>query len=118
MSAQTIGLIEVKNLKAADSQKIFNLINSQGSPLKAVEILSARPKWNKIIESPSAEVKELVKDLYQTQIGITPDTVVRWDLAATFLRRIKPNFIFKNFSDFLSHMFDKPTKCKSFYFVI
>lgn len=98
MSAQTIGLIEVKNLKAANSQKIFNLINSQGSPLKAVEILSARPKWNKIIESPSAEVKELVRELYQTQIGITPDTVVRWDLAATLLRRIKPNFIFKNFS--------------------
>lgn len=97
-STQTIGLIEVKNLKPADSQKIFNLINSQGSPLKAVEILSARPKWNLKIESPAGEVKQLVEELYRTQMGITPESVVRWDLAATFLRRIQDdNFIFKKF---------------------
>ncbi len=98
LSTQTIGLIEVKNLKAADSQKIFNLINSKGSPLKPVEILSARPKWNIAIESPSSEVKDLVTKLYKEQMDIIPDGVVRWDLAATFLRRLPDNFIFKNFT--------------------
>lgn len=98
-STQTIGLIEVKNLRPSDSQKIFNLINSQGSPLKAVEILSARPKWNLKIESPCAEVKQLVQELYRTQMDIIPDGVVRWDMAATFLRRLpKDNFVFKTFS--------------------
>ena len=98
LSTQTIGLIEVKNLTPADSQKIFNLINSKGSPLKAVEILSARPKWNISIESPTGEVKELVTKLYKEQMDIVPEGVVRWDLAATFLRRFPDNFIFKNFS--------------------
>ena len=98
MNDQKIGIIEVKNLKAADSQKIFNLINSKGSPLKAVEILSARPKWNKMIVSPNAAVTDLVNRLYKSQMGITPEGVVRWDMAATFLRRISPNFIFKDFS--------------------
>lgn len=99
LSTQTIGLIEVKNLQPADSQKIFNLINSQGSPLKAVEILSARPKWNIRIDSPCGEVKQLVQELYRTQMDIVPEGVVRWDLAATFLRRLpKDNFVFKQFS--------------------
>lgn len=98
-STQTIGLIEVKNLQPSDSQKIFNLINSQGSPLKAVEILSARPKWNLKIESPCGEVKQLVQDLYRTQMDIVPEGVVRWDMAATFLRRLpEDNFIFKKFT--------------------
>lgn len=61
-STQTIGLIEVKNLKPADSQKIFNLINSQGSPLKAVEILSARPKWDLKIESPAGRLSNWWKN--------------------------------------------------------
>lgn len=98
LSIQTIGLIEVKNLKSTDSQKIFNLINSKGSPLKAVEILSARPRWNVKIESPSMEVKELVNSLYRERMGIVPEDVVRWDLAATFLRRINDDFIIKDFS--------------------
>lgn len=98
LSTQTIGLIEVKNLKPADSQKIFNLINSKGSPLKAVEILSARPKWNLPIESPSGELKALVTKLYKEQMDIIPEGVVRWDMAATFLKRFGENFIFKSFS--------------------
>lgn len=107
-STQTIGLIEVKNLKPADSQKIFNLINSQGSPLKAVEILSARPKWNLKIDSPSGEVKQLVQDLYRTQMDIVPEGVVRWDMAATFLRRIQgENFVFKKFDPASTSDFEK-----------
>lgn len=105
---QTIGLIEVKNLRPADSQKIFNLINSQGSPLKAVEILSARPKWNLKIDSPSGEVKQLVQELYRTQMDIVPESVVRWDMAATFLRRIQgENFVFKKFDPASTSDFEK-----------
>ena len=99
LSSQFIGLIEVKNLAPADSQKIFNLINSQGTPLKAVEILSARPKWNQKIQNPNAVVVECVKKLYKEQMGITPDGVVRWDMAATFIRRLDKNLIFKDFSN-------------------
>lgn len=107
-STQTIGLIEVKNLKPADSQKIFNLINSQGSPLKAVEILSARPKWNLKIDSPSGEVKQLVLDLYRTQMDIVPEGVVRWDMAATFLRRLpEDNFMFRKFDPLSTSDFEK-----------
>lgn len=46
-----IGLIEVKNLSSVDSQKIFNIINSKGTTLSAVEILSAKPSWNIIIDN-------------------------------------------------------------------
>ncbi len=107
-STQTIGLIEVKNLKPADSQKIFNLINSQGSPLKAVEILSARPKWNLKIESPAGEVKLLVQELYRTQMDIAPEGVVRWDMAATFLRRLpEDNFLFRKFDPLSTSDFEK-----------
>lgn len=41
LTNNTIGVIAVKNVKASDAQKIFNIINSQGEKLTAVEILSA-----------------------------------------------------------------------------
>ena len=107
LSIQTIGLIEVKDLKSTDSQKIFNLINTKGSPLKAVEILSARPRWNVRIETPTSEVKDLVNTLYRERMGISPENVVRWDLAATFLRRINDSLLFKEFST-------KPDKSSDF----
>ena len=96
---QTIGLIEVQNLKPTDSQKIFNLINSKGTPLKAVEILSASPRWNVALQNVLDNVKVDVRDLYQRRMGIIPGDVVRWDIGATFLKRInKCPFIFKDFS--------------------
>ncbi|MBQ7590858.1 MAG: DUF262 domain-containing protein [Verrucomicrobia bacterium] len=99
-TGRTIGLIEVKDLKSTDSQKIFNLINSKGTPLKAVEILSASPKWNRSIENVVDDVRDDVKDLYQKRMGIVPGDVVRWDVGATFLKRInKYPFIFKDFSN-------------------
>ncbi len=48
-----IGLIELKNIRTTDSQKIFNIINSKGTKLNAVEILSAKPSWNIQIKQPS-----------------------------------------------------------------
>lgn len=101
-----IGLIEVKNINTADGQKIFNIINSEGTQLTAVEILSAKPNWNRIIKSPNAELVQESKELYQS-INIKSDEIVRWDVPATLIPRLKSSsFIFKDFSDNKSS-FDK-----------
>lgn len=100
LSDSKIGVIEVKDMKSSDYQKIFSLINSQGAPLKAIEILSSKPKWNIIVKNPSAGTQVAVNTLYK-EIGIVPDNVVRWDLPATFLRRIEDNFILSNKIEFV-----------------
>ncbi len=93
-----IGVIEVKNLTPSDSQKIFNIINSEGEKLTAVEILSAKPHWNIIIDNPSQSAIDATKELYK-RIGTVQSDVVRWDLPATFLKRIGKNIVIKQFSD-------------------
>ena len=98
LSTSKIGMIEVKNLSPSDSQKIFNIINSEGEKLTSVEILSAKPHWNIPIENPSQTTVDYVKDLY-SRIGTVQDTVVRWDMPATFIKRIGKNYILKELSD-------------------
>ena len=98
LSSCKIGMIEVKNLTPADSQKIFEIINSSGEKLTAVEILSAKPLWNVPIERPSDDTVRAVKDMY-ARINIQQDTVVKWDMAATFVRRLGDNFIIRKFND-------------------
>ncbi|MHC5202163.1 DUF262 domain-containing protein [Myroides sp. LJL119] len=94
-----IGLIEVKDLKSTDSQKIFNIINSKGTTLTAVEILSAKPSWNRIIKNPTEKQKTAITNLYNS-IGVKNDDVVKWDLAGTILGRLDyVDFFFKSFSD-------------------
>lgn len=93
-----IGVIEVKNLTPSDSQKIFNIINSEGEKLTAVEILSAKPHWNIIVDNPSQYAIEATKELYK-RIGTVQSDVVRWDLPATFIKRIGKNVAIKQFSD-------------------
>lgn len=93
-----IGVIEVKNLNPSDSQKIFNIINSEGEKLTAVEILSAKPHWNIIVDNPSQYAVDATKELYK-RIGTIQTDVVRWDLPATFLKRIGKNIAIKQFSD-------------------
>lgn len=94
-----IGLIEVKDLKSTDSQKIFNIINSKGTTLTAVEILSAKPSWNRIINSPTQKQKDATKLLY-SKIDVKNDNVVKWDLAATIIDRLEnKDFFFKPFSE-------------------
>lgn len=100
LSDSKIGVIEVKDMKSSDYQKIFSLINSQGAPLKAIEILSSKPKWNIVIKNPSQETLTAVAALYK-EIGITPENVVRWDLPATFLKRINENSILSNRVEFV-----------------
>lgn len=93
-----IGVIEVKNLTPSDSQKIFNIINSEGEKLTAVEILSAKPHWNIIVDNPSQYAIDATRELYK-RIGTVQSDVVRWDLPATFLKRIGKNVAIKQFSD-------------------
>lgn len=98
LSSSKIGMIEVKNLSPSDSQKIFNIINSEGEKLTAVEILSAKPNWNIPVENANTKMVEAVKELYK-RIGTNIDDVVRWDLPATIIRRFNKNIITKNFTD-------------------
>ncbi len=104
-----IGMIEVKNLSPSDSQKIFNIINSEGEKLTAVEILSAKPHWNLVVDNPSQAAVDATKELYK-KIGVVQSDIVRWDIPATFLRRIGKNFILKQFSDSKSD-FEKELTC-------
>lgn len=93
-----IGLIEVKNLKSVDSQKIFNIINSEGTKLSAVEILSAKPSWNVKINNPTNQQSDSVKKLYET-INVVNSDIVKWDLPATLIPRMdSTDFLFKNFN--------------------
>ncbi len=97
MSVCKIGLIEVKGFKPADSQKIFNIINSEGVKLTAVEILSAKSYWNKKINNPTNEMFVSASDLY-SNMGIRINDVYRWDVPATLLGRLGENVVFKQLS--------------------
>lgn len=83
----TIGLIEVNDISATDSQKIFNIINSKGTALTAVEVLSAKPSWNLPVKNPTGAQIDAKNSLYKG-IGINYDGIVKWDLPATFLKRL------------------------------
>lgn len=94
-----IGLIEVKNLSSVDSQKIFNIINSKGTKLSAVEILSAKPSWNIVIDNLNSSQVAAVEQLYK-QINVPNTDIVKWDLPATLLSRLDySQFFFKRFSE-------------------
>ncbi|MDB4590701.1 DUF262 domain-containing protein [Flavobacteriaceae bacterium] len=87
----TIGIIQTENISATDSQMIFKLINDEGTPLTAVEILSAKPTWNILVKNPSDKLKNATKSLY-TVIDVPIDEefkVVRWDYPATLYDRIE-----------------------------
>lgn len=92
-----IGLIEVKGFKPADSQKIFNIINSEGVKLTAAEILSAKTYWNNIITNPSQEMFDAAEELYKN-MNIKISEVYRWDIPATLLSRMGDNVVFKTLS--------------------
>lgn len=98
LATNEIGVIEVNDMKSYDYQKIFNLINTQGSDLKAVEILSAKPKWNLKINNPTADFEVEARKLYRI-LGTSPEYYVKWDLPATFIDRLGNNFFFKDYSD-------------------
>ena len=109
LSNSKIGMIEVKNLSPSDSQKIFNIINSEGEKLTAVEILSAKPHWNIQVDHPSQATVNAIKKLY-TKIGTVQTDVVRWDLPATLLDRLGKNIVMKQFTDSKTD-FEKELTC-------
>ena len=95
-----IGIIRLTNATPLDAQNIFSRINRGGTQLKAEELLSAKPYWNKTVNMVDQPVVERIKEMY-SNLGIpTPDSIVRWDIAATFISRIKDdNLIFDTYED-------------------
>lgn len=87
LSNSKIGIIEVKEIAFSDSQKIFNIINTKGEKLSAVEVLSAKPSWNTKIELVTDKTKDCVQALYK-RLGIISNEMVKWDLPAVLLSRI------------------------------
>lgn len=87
-----IGYLLLDNSDNRDAQKIFELINSSGTKLEAVEILSAKPTWNVKVEKVSDEVSDGIKKLYD-HLGVTQQDIVKWDIAATSIKRINFDYI-------------------------
>ena len=93
ISLTNIAILELSSINETDSQKIFQIINTEGVQLTHAEVLSAKPSWTKPINDPSEE-KIRNKDNLYDEIGVDkPDDVVRWDVAATLLDRIKAEMI-------------------------
>lgn len=93
-----IGIIDIKSASSTDAQNIFKLINSEGTDLTAVEILSAKPSWNKRIDHPSDELILHVDTLYN-EMKIKREGIVRWDFPATLMGRLTHlEMVFKKLS--------------------
>lgn len=91
LRSSKIGYLEINDCAAHDEKKIFEIINSAGTQLTAVEILSAKPAWNRPIEDPATALVTDTAALYETMgIRLAEDAppVVRWDEAATLLDRL------------------------------
>lgn len=91
-----IGVISIKNVTPLDAQNIFSVINSGGTPLTPEELISAKPFWNEPVDGCSKELVGLVNQLY-TRLDVTAPgdgRVVRWDLVATLMSRVRDNNLF------------------------
>lgn len=95
-----IGLIKLTNVSPLDAQNIFSRINRGGTLLKAEELLSAKPFWNVKVNSSNANLKGIVKTMYE-RIGVEiPKDIYRWDIAATLLQRIDDRgLLFDSYKD-------------------
>lgn len=83
-----IGLIKLTNVSPLDAQNIFSRINSGGTPLKAEELLSAKPFWNEEVSSNDPRLADIVSKMY-TKLNVeSQEGIVKWDVAATLLPRI------------------------------
>lgn len=93
-----IGIIRLTNATPLDAQNIFSRINRGGTQLKAEELLSAKPYWNKSVNITDQVLIDRIMEMYR-HLGIpAPDSIVRWDIAATFIARIKDdNLIFDTY---------------------
>ncbi|MBR7008033.1 MAG: hypothetical protein IKH90_05320, partial [Ruminococcus sp.] len=100
LSNSYIGVISVSNASAADEQKIFCLINSNGTPLNAAQILSAKPAWNEPIYNLGSERQAAIKQVYQFlhNNDVDLNTCVKWDLPACLFLEIKNGDVLFPFS--------------------
>ncbi len=90
----SLGIIETSGITSTDAQMIFTLINKEGTKLSAVEILSAKPAWNILVQNPSSAVTTEKKKLYDA-INTEVESTVRWDYPATLYDRLNElNFLF------------------------
>lgn len=95
-----IGIIRLTNATPLDAQNIFSRINRGGTQLKAEELLSAKPYWNKSVPVVEQSVVDRIKEMYSNLEIPVPDSIVRWDVAATLISRIKDeNLIFDTYED-------------------
>jgi hypothetical protein len=96
-----IGIIRLTNATPLDAQNIFSRTNRGGTQLQDCELLSAKPYWNQPVNScENQDVEKRIKEMY-TILGVSiPEPFVRWDIAATFVSRIKDqNLIFDTYED-------------------
>ena len=83
-----IGYLEIRDTSASDERKIFEIINTAGTPLTAAEILSAKSSWNVEVEEPAQQIERDVERLYKSMKIPHDGKVVRWDIAATLRDRL------------------------------
>lgn len=88
-----IGVINLTKATPLDAQNIFSRINAGGTQLTAEELLSAKPYWNGIVSSVDRTVDKEVDLLYRGLGLDKPETIVRWDIAATLLARIDSTYL-------------------------
>jgi len=89
LSNRKIAYLEVRDVTANDEKKIFEIINSEGTDLTAVEILSAKPAFNLEIENPSDRLLTDIDRLYEEEMGVKQKGAVRWDRPATVYERLE-----------------------------
>ncbi len=95
-----IGIIRLTNASPLDAQNIFSRINRGGTQLKAEELLSAKPYWNRSVNVSDQTIVARIREMYSNLEIPVSDSVVRWDIAATFISRIKDeNLVFDTYED-------------------
>lgn len=104
LSASKLGVISVTGASAGDEQKIFSLINSNGSPLSAAQILSAKPAWNAPISGLDVARTDSIKKVYKylRNDDVDFDNCVKWDLPACLFIEIRNGDILFPFSAYKS----------------
>jgi hypothetical protein len=102
LSNTFLAVISVEGANSTDEEKIFNLINTNGTPLTAAEILSAKPSWNKPLDYVSARVQSSIEKLYNDELDISVnlDHCVRWDLPACLPTNLTNFHLFFPFDEY------------------
>lgn len=92
-SEARIGVIKLINASDWDAQNIFSRINTEGTKLETVELLSAKPYWNRSVNITDPDTEDRIKNLYKL-VNVTQGETVRWDIAATLIGAINDDGLF------------------------